>query len=166
MKGMPNKLKIRKFLTFLLLCILCVGVLGCKGTKSGDTSRRPAFSVVTADGVRVSLSINARLINKNYPVGVCLSVTNLRKKNLRLVSNSAQLFEFTIYLKKGTRVWRWSDGKFFAQVVTEIKFAPGETRNYRISLSAKKLEPGEYVLEGVFTPLANLKPRVGFSVTE
>ncbi len=63
------------------------------------------------------------------PAGVhlVLHVTNAGKRPVAFVFPTSQRSDFAIYAAGGDRVWRWSDGMSFLQVVAEDTLAAGET---------------------------------------
>jgi hypothetical protein len=59
-----------------------------------------------------------------------------------------------IVSRKEREVWRWSAGRMFAQVVTEVTLPPGASRGYKVTwdLSGQNgtlLSPGEYQAVGL-----------------
>lgn len=62
----------------------------------------------------------------------------------RLCFPTAQAFEARV-LAGGRELWRWSAGRAFAQVVTELELGPGEERRWTFDLP--ELPPGTYVVE-------------------
>jgi hypothetical protein len=45
--------------------------------------------------------------------------------------------------RDGSERWRWSDGKFFAQVLSERELAPGEAWSFTLE-GGPSVEPGSY----------------------
>jgi hypothetical protein len=58
-----------------------------------------------------------------------LHITNATTRPIALEFATSQRYDVEIW-SNGSRVWRWSDGKSFAQVLGEEAMAPGETRRY------------------------------------
>jgi hypothetical protein len=46
---------------------------------------------------------------------------------------SGQQFDFLIQDSSGRVVWRWSEGKFFIQILGQLTLAPGESRTFTAS---------------------------------
>ena len=59
-----------------------------------------------------------------------LAVENDGDEPVTLDFRDSQQAEFVAYDEDGTEVWRWSDGRMFAQVLTSETLAPGETAEY------------------------------------
>jgi hypothetical protein len=67
---------------------------------------------------------------------------------------SSQTHDCIVHAGEGTEVWRWSAGRMFAQVLTELTLAPGESRTFTITwdLTDRKgapLPPGDYRAVGL-----------------
>src|SRR5881296_4387122 len=57
-------------------------------------------------------------------------VTNASAKPRTFLFATSQQFEVELMDQNGAVVAAWSDGKAFAQIITTITFAPGETRSF------------------------------------
>lgn len=73
-----------------------------------------------------------------------LSVENAGDAPVVLRFGTSQQFDARV-LRDGQEVWRWSAGRTFLQVLTELCLQPGERREYAFELPP--LPPGAYVLE-------------------
>ena len=67
---------------------------------------------------------------------------------------SSQTHECIVFSGKSEEVWRWSAGRRFAQVITELSFAPGESHSFTSTwdLTDRKgapLPPGDYRVVGL-----------------
>lgn len=89
------------------------------------------------------------------PVTLELQVRNRLNTSAAVQFPSGQQYDF-IVLASGTRrvVWQWSRGRAFIQVLTEIVFAPGETRTFSVTWpqlddSGQPVSPGRYEARGV-----------------
>jgi hypothetical protein len=54
--------------------------------------------------------------------------------------------DFVVYLDE-TEVWRWSEGRMFAQMLQSARFEPGEEATFDAEWSTP--EPGDYTAEAV-----------------
>ncbi|HSJ13569.1 MAG TPA: BsuPI-related putative proteinase inhibitor [Longimicrobiales bacterium] len=75
-----------------------------------------------------------------------LHATNATEAPVRLEFTSAQRYEFEVWTLGGERLWQWSEGRAFAQVVTEEQLAAGGTLRERVAWSGAR--PGEYIAVG------------------
>lgn len=60
-------------------------------------------------------------------VRLILHVTNAGDRPVELTFPTSQRYDFEVESGGGERIWRWSDGRAFLQVVTEAVLEPGET---------------------------------------
>lgn len=88
------------------------------------------------------------------PVTLELQVRNRLGTSAAVQFPSGQQFDFVV-LASGTRrvVWQWSRGRAFIQALTEIVFAPGETRLFtviwpQLDDSGQPVPPGRYEVRG------------------
>ncbi len=91
---------------------------------------------------------------ETYPVGDSVSVryrlTNLTDQAQTLQFRSGQEFDLVLD-GPGGKVWQWSDGKLFIQVLSDRELAPGESFEFKASLPLWEgwAIPGEtYLLTG------------------
>jgi hypothetical protein len=79
---------------------------------------------------------------------------------------TAQTHDFAVSGPDGRELWRWSAGRRFAQVLTELALAPGEEKRFRETCPAGVLAPGRYRAEAwLGTGAARLRaPPVDFRV--
>ncbi len=70
---------------------------------------------------------------------------------------TSQTHDCLVYAGDRKEAWRWSFGRMFAQVITELTLAPGESRAFTSTwgLTDRKgapLPPGEYQAVGLVPP--------------
>lgn len=73
---------------------------------------------------------------------------NLTNRDVNLLYNTSQYYDF-IVKKKEKQIWRWSEGKYFLQVIQQKVIGAGEV--YRVQEGwqiPENIEPGIYKLEG------------------
>lgn len=83
-----------------------------------------SLAVTTADGVEFRLT-----------------VTNDETEPIELTFRDSGLADFAV-LEEGTEVWRWSDGRMFAQVIGHERLEPGESATFDAEWPDPS--PGEY----------------------
>ena len=76
-------------------------------------------------------------------------MSNRSAESLSLTFPTAQLGD-VILEKEGTARYRWSDGRMFAQIVTERRLAPEETWTIKLD-DRLDVEPGAYEAVGLVT---------------
>lgn len=124
--------------------------------------------------VRLTLAeaeTDARVFARGQPVTLVLAVRNTGEVERTLELPSAQTCEFAVSTAKGESLWRWSHGRMFAQVLTSLRFEPGETKTYRASWDQKDAQgrmapPGDYRAEAwvVGQPPGTVATPVGFTI--
>ncbi|MFW5992319.1 MAG: BsuPI-related putative proteinase inhibitor [Halanaerobiaceae bacterium] len=63
--------------------------------------------------------------------------------------SSSQKYDFIIEDKEGKQVKKWSDGRMFAQVITEMMLEPGTEKSFTEEISISDLREGIYYLYGL-----------------
>ena len=81
----------------------------------------------------------------NGDVALSLTVENEGTEPVELPFRTAQRADFVAY-RDGEEVWRWSDGRMFAQVLGEERLNPGETLTVDATWDAPP--SGEYRVVG------------------
>ncbi|WP_163100681.1 BsuPI-related putative proteinase inhibitor [Peribacillus alkalitolerans] len=69
-------------------------------------------------------------------------IKNVGSEMAILHFNTSQIYEYEIFNKDHGRVYRYSDGKYFLQVLKEIRILPSESLSYDIKIPP--LEKGEF----------------------
>ena len=75
------------------------------------------------------------------PITMEFCVFNHTRKELILHFRNAKRFDFTIENKEGKEVWRWSEGKMFAQMLGKEKFGDGKEEVIYTAQYKGKLDP-------------------------
>jgi len=114
---------------------------------------------VAAAGIELRLEIldsgggEARSFAAGEPVGLVLEVRNAGSAPRRLEFPTARTHDFAVSEAHGGEVWRWSRGRLFAQVLSEIELAPGESRRFAVAWDQRtaagaQAPPGRYRVVG------------------
>lgn len=103
------------------------------------------------EGFRVALTIGKTAYSPGEPIRAVLEVSNTTDSAVSLEFLTAQRYEFVILDEQGEEVWRWSDGKMFAQA-----FGHETLDSKRPTLRCEEtieteLPPGIYTIEGTLT---------------
>lgn len=82
-------------------------------------------------------------------IGLTLAVENGGTEPITLDFRDGQEYEFVASDEDGVEVWRWSDGRMFAQVLTSEEIEPGAS----VEFDAAWEQPpaGTYRIEGWLT---------------
>jgi hypothetical protein len=111
-----------------------------------------------AEGLELSLHLGdatgaeVDAVARGEPVMLRLMLRNLGGAGRRLQCPSARTHDVRIVAPDGREIWRWSRGRMFAQVLTDIVLGPGESREFRVSWDQRTSEgvaapPGGYQAE-------------------
>lgn len=103
--------------------------------------------------LRLELRADRTVYSTGEPVRLTFAVTNPGPAPVTFTAPSSQLYDFAV-LKGGTEVWRWSAGRMFLTVLTDLTVPPGETRAFtetwdQRDRDGRPVGPGEYVVVGV-----------------
>ena len=139
-----------------------MAALGSGGPgEAGASEAAPRFEarleLEAADGAaRTTFAVG-------QPVVLALRVRNTSEAARSLELPSAQLYDFAVFAD-GREVWRWSRGRMFAQMLTQLRFEPGEEKVWRETLGPTAgadtpLSPGRYRAEGSFRALGGFEVR-------
>lgn len=98
------------------------------------------------------LSADRTVYAPGEPVELTLAVANPGSTSLTLTAPSSQRYDFTV-LKDAAEIWRWSAGRMFLTVLTDLTIPPGETRAFtevwdQRDLNGNPVGPGEYLVVG------------------
>jgi hypothetical protein len=169
---------------------LVIGFAGC-GSSTPEpkkpTNARAATAVVKSGGISVSLrsdpAVSARLLTNDLSTvepapmyistpesasggtfSLTLVVRNLSGKPFSWTSPSGQTYEFLAFDKAGNEVWRWSKGRVFIQIVTQITINPGDSKVYKVAWNTGGTAAGLYAIQGYFLGLPSLRPSVSVEI--
>lgn len=78
-----------------------------------------------------------------------LHVTNVSEEPVRLEFPTSQRFDFVVERESGAELWRWSEGRMFAQVLGTETVAPGSTLHYRAAWAPPSGLRGTFEATGV-----------------
>jgi hypothetical protein len=112
----------------------------------------------------VWLTTDWAVYTPEQPVVIEFCVFNRTVEEITFYFRNAQRYDFTIEDKEGKKVWHWSDGRMFAQMLGEEILGPN---NLEIIYKAEykgKLRPGYYKITGIF--VAQEKPMSGSIIIE
>lgn len=101
------------------------------------------------EGFGISVSVNKPIYSSGEPISMALYVFNNTGQEVTFLFSDAQRYDFTIEDEEGREVWRWSEGRMFAQVLGEETLGPGrEEIRYTASYQGA-LEPSSYQITGI-----------------
>ena len=88
---------------------------------------------------------------------IVFTVTNNSKKPAKYNFLTAQRFDVSVRDGKGNEVWRWAEGRAFANNIGYLALTPGQSAVFHASWTGldrerKPLPPGDYVAVAYLTP--------------
>jgi len=143
------------------LLIVLAGMAACLGASStscqfGDSDfnlESPSF--VSDLTLRRADGTTGDTFDRGEPIDLVLTVRNRLSTPATVEFPTARTFDFIVVRANTTDlVWKWSTGRSFAQVLTEIDFAAGETRTFTVTwdqrdASGTPVPAGAYEARGV-----------------
>jgi len=142
--------------TLFVLPSVVAGVLsGVGGTDPAGVTTRSGVTMTTAfPAPQVWINMMPGIIDiqpKIPTVDVVMTLTNNTPQTINYTFPSAQVFDIFIKDSFGNIISSWSRDLFFAQVVTNLSIAPGQSKTVggRVELTTADgqfIYPGNYVL--------------------
>ena len=97
----------------------------------------------------VSVTTNRAIYDTGERIVIELIVFNRTPEKLTFHFKDAQRYDFVIEDGEGKVVWRWSNGRMFAQVLGEETLGPDRADVVYTETYAGPLEPGDYKVIGI-----------------
>lgn len=131
----------------------------------------PASDFETRLVLKDAAGKEAHVFRSGEPVTLLVTIRNRSDAGRTLTLPTSQTHDCIAYAGKDKEVWRWSAGRMFAQVITALTFAPGESRTFTATWDltdprGAPLPPGDYQAVGLVparTPGARSEP-VAFTI--
>lgn len=145
------------FLRLLCLFIVCVFTAGADSCSSGGN---PGPTFVTDLTLKDAGGAVRQEFARGEPITLELSVRNRTRTEATLQFSGGHQFDFVVidpsripFVTNQIR-WLWSRGRAFTLAITEIEFAPEETRTFtvvwdQVGDAGLPLSPGNYEARGV-----------------
>lgn len=106
-----------------------------------------------AADLRLALSLPEEAPRAGTPLTLGLDAVNEGDAPLVLDFPDGQRYDFEVFAEDGTRVWRWSDGMFFIQVLGRETVAPGDSLRWSERIEGG-LPAGAYRVVATLTTVA------------
>ncbi len=148
---MPGKNRFRRpALRAMCLGLALLSLSGQRCPAGEETAQRetPIFFETTLT-LQDSAGIPTLQFDAGQPITLVMTIRNRTDAPRSVMLPTSQSYDCSISTAEGREVWRWSKGVMFAQVVTELKLAPGDTKSYSQIWNQKAddgtmLPPGRY----------------------
>lgn len=157
----------KKLLVILLVTGLAVSLTSGCGSKGEDGEQKkptPDKSVVNGEGFAVSLSVEPPVLEQGGQFRLTLNVSNESGKSRTFDIASGQTYDFFATDSAGDKVWVWSEGMSFIQVVQQLTIEAGGSKQYIEFWKPEGVKPGKYTIQGLFVGLPTLDPEVDVEI--
>jgi len=126
------------------------GVFGLvtAGWRASEEISAQADSAMAEQAFGISVTTDKAIYAAGENIVIELTVFNRAAENLTFDFRNAQHYDFIIEDMEGTSVWRWSEGRMFAQVLGEETLGPGREEVVYTETYAGLLPPGGYKVTG------------------
>jgi len=127
-----------------------------------------AYGNATSEERNMNYGISMTTDKIRYSVGetimVTLKIFNYTGEDIVFHFNTSQRYDFIIKDEEGNEVWRWSNGRMFAQMLGKESLGQHNPEVVCIEQYKGKLSPGYYKITGVF--IAQDRPMSGSIIIE
>lgn len=100
-------------------------------------------------GFGVSVSTDRIRYAAGEPITLKLRHFNRTGEAIGLLFRDTQRYDFILADEKGSKVWQWSTGRMFSQVLGEEELGPGQEELVYSATCEEKLSPGPYAITGI-----------------
>lgn len=127
-------------------------VLAAVGCAGEETLAAPDFE--TRVVLRDTAGTESNTFQPSDRITLAVIIRNRSDAPRTLTVPSSQTYDCIVYAGDNKEVWRWSAGRMFAQVITELTLAPGESRTFTATWdltdrTGSPLSPGDYSVVGL-----------------
>ncbi|MBI4169608.1 MAG: hypothetical protein HY510_06695 [Acidobacteria bacterium] len=134
----------------LLSFLLAAPTAGCAGDE--EPVAKPDFETQLV--LKNASGKESNEFRSGEPITLVVTIRNRADEARALTLPSSQTHDCLVYAGKDVEVWRWSSGRMFAQVITELTFARGEARSFTVTWDQTDRKgvpvlPGEYQAVGL-----------------
>ena len=135
---------------FLLACLLAAPAGSCAAQEKHVT--KPDFE--TRIVLKNSAGAEAREFATGAPITLVVTLRNQAAAARKLTLSTSQTHDCIVSDAGHKAVWRFSAGRMFAQVITDLTLEPGESRSFTLTwdqtdAKGKPVPPGDYEAVGL-----------------
>ena len=148
-----------KMIILVIITVMVFSVLGFWLAVYGNT---------TPEGINMNYGISMTTDKMSYSVGEPIKVTvkifNYTEEDIIFHFSTSQRYDFIIEDEEGNEIWRWSEGRMFAQMLGEDVIGSHNPEVIYIAEYKDRISPGYYKVTGFF--VAQDRPMSGSIVVE
>jgi len=97
----------------------------------------------------ISMSTDKMSYSVGEPIKMTLRIFNYTEEDIAFHFNTGQRYDFIIEDEEGSKIWRWSEGRMFAQMLGEEILEPNNPEIIYATEYKGKLNPGYYKITGI-----------------
>ncbi len=112
----------------------------------------------------ISLMIDKMSYFVGEPIIMALKIFNSTEEDIVFRFNISKRYDFIIEDGKGNEIWRWSEGRIFAQMLGEEILGPSNSEVIYSAEYKDRLSSGYYKITGIF--IAQDRPMSGSIIIE
>ena len=138
------------------LCLVGVAAIivllgGCSKGEPETRSKK-----IKEGNLELSIAVRKGDLKAGKKTPITIKAENVGREIEFLHFGTEQRYDLEVKDSKDKPVWRWSQGRFFGLVLTEIKLEPEESDDYDVVWSLKdaagnQIPPGKYTLTANMT---------------
>ncbi|MDI6816602.1 MAG: BsuPI-related putative proteinase inhibitor [Actinomycetota bacterium] len=144
----------------VLLVVFGLSFFGVKTTElhviKGRTGNEEGRTIEVSKGIDdliVSLSLQPNPVAVGENLAMAISVENTAKESRKLSFRSSQRYDFWVVDANGDEIWRWSEGRMFAQVLEDVVLESAQKTEFTeswnlIDSKGAPVKAGEYRVFG------------------
>ena len=128
------------------------------GIRAAPVNFRVVAGAPSAGAEKVTLraTTDKRVYDLGEPVTVNFSIQNNTASPQTFEFNSGQTYDVVVRDAAGETVWNWALPRQFTMATRQVTLQAGEKRDYSVQwdgrvLLGRKIEPGQYTIEAVYT---------------
>ena len=106
-------------------------------------------------GLKIVLTTDKALYGSGESIALTLKIINPTPRQVRLSFTTSQRFDLFIQDQEGREVWRWSGGRFFAQVLGEEVLKPSGGEILYRATAKEKFLPGVFTVKAIIPAIDN-----------
>lgn len=150
MPGSRSRRRRGAALVSLLACLIAAPPGGCAAYE--EPVATPDFETRVA--LKNAAGDEARAYGGGETITLVVTLRNRADGPRTLTLPTSQTHDCLVYDGNHKEVWRYSAGRIFAQVITELTLAPGESRTFtvtwkQIDAQGRPVPPGDYETVGL-----------------
>ena len=134
-----------KIIILLIISVVVFSVLGFWLAVYGNTTSEERNM-----NYGISMSIDKMSYSVGEPIKMTFKIFNYKEENIVFYFNTSQRYDFIIEDEEGNEIWRWSEGRMFAQMLGEETLGLTNSEIIYIAEYTDKLSPGYYKVTGFF----------------